>query len=136
MDISLSRFNPVHGSRFATHFPVADDTVACALESVRKHVPNITCNKDYDPVNKNIVWSFDLMVIRLFAGENRILQQIAKVSDYGFSPPVQTPDGVLPPKYHDANGNWDPYAQIDRTMEIPAEEYGATAKIEKSGIYK
>ena len=114
----LSQIRPRPRITVATHFPVADDTVSCALNSVRAHVPNITWSKDYDPVHKNITWSFDLMVIRLFAGENRILQQVAKVSDFGFSPPVQIPDDMLPPKYRDADNKGDPFAQIDLTTQI------------------
>jgi ribonuclease Z len=131
----LSQIQPRPRMTVATHFPVADDTVACALNSVRQYVPDITWNKEYDPVHKNLVWSFDLMVIRLFAGEDRILQQLSNATDFGFSPPVQLPADALPPKYHDENGDWDPYAQIDRHMEIPPEEYELPSNVQESEKY-
>lgn len=116
----LSQINPRPKLTVATHFPVADDTVDCALASVRRHVPDVVWDPTWDPVHKNILWSFDTMVLRLFAGENRILQQRMAVNDFNFSPPTQVPDDLLRPKYHDASGDGDPYAQIDRTLEIQA----------------
>ena len=41
------------------------------------------------PIHKNITWSFDLMVIRVFADKDEILQNRAVVNDYGFSPPTK-----------------------------------------------
>ena len=95
----------------ATHFPVADDTVGSAFDSVRAHCPDIVMGRD-------IVWSFDLMVLRVFP--DRIEQLRADVSDYAFTPPVQMPTGVLPPKYNDGHGNGDPFYQIDTNASIPA----------------
>jgi ribonuclease Z len=94
----------------ATHFPVADDTVASAYDSVRAHCPSIV-------MGTHIVWSFDLMVLRVFP--DRIVQCRATVSDYAFNPPLQLPGGMMIPKYNDGtNGN--PYAQIDISAQIPA----------------
>jgi ribonuclease Z len=96
----------------ATHFPVADDTVACALKSVQEHCPDIELGKD-------IIWSFDLMVLKVT--RNKILQLRGDVSDYGFSPTVNLPSGKAnTPKYHYPNGDGNPYAQIDTSTEIPA----------------
>ena len=73
----------------ATHFPVADDTVGSAFDSVKAHCPDVEMGRD-------IVWSFDLMVLRVFP--DRIVQCRADVSDYAFNPPVQMPTGMIPPK--------------------------------------
>jgi ribonuclease Z len=108
----LSQIEPKPRLTVATHFPVADDTVESAFQSVRNRCPDIQMGKD-------IVWSFDLMVLRVFP--DRIEQRRALVSDYAFNPPVQMPkEGFYPPKYDDGSGKGDPYAQIDRSTEIPA----------------
>ena len=121
----LSQLKPRPRLTVATHFPVADDTVACALKSVREHCPGIRWNKK----NGEITWSFDLMVIRVFAGDParlghhkpRILQQRAVVNDFSIStyPPRVYPDPNWP-KYHTPDGDPDPFAQIDRSTEILA----------------
>lgn len=110
----LSQIDPRPRLTVATHFPVSDDTIACALASINKHCPDIT------DLGQGLTWSFDLMVIRVFP--NKIEQYRAKVLDYGFSPIYQGPASDLQntPKYHDAQANGDPYAQIDRTAEIQA----------------
>ena len=95
----------------ATHFPVADDTVGSAFDSVKAHCPGVEMGKD-------IVWSFDLMVLRVFP--DRIVQCRADVSRYSFNPPVQMPAGMLPPKYNDGAGNGNPFYQIDTNAAIPA----------------
>jgi ribonuclease Z len=132
----LSLINPLPRLTVATHFPVANDTVACAMKSVQEHFPNAvvyqgntapprrTYSKPGNPVR--ITWSFDLMVINV--SKNQIVEQQAVVSDFSFSPwenyPV-LPADMNPPKYW----TWglmagqevsDPYAQIDITTEIPA----------------
>ena len=101
----------------ATHFPVADDTVGSAFDSVKAHCPDVEMGKD-------LVWSFDLMVLRVFP--DRIVQCRADVSDYAFNPPVQMPTGLIPPKYNDGAGNGDPYYQIDTNAAIPAVAGGVT----------
>ncbi len=115
----LSQIIPRPRLTVATHFPVSDDTVACALASVQKHCPDIT------EIGSKLTWSFDLMVIRAFAGNPKpdIEQARAQVLDYGFSPLVQSPPNPANvPKYHDAEGNGDPYAQIDLSTAIFAGE--------------
>ncbi len=108
----LRQINPRPRLTVATHFPVSDDTIECALTSVNKHCPDIT------DIGQGLTWSFDLMVIRVFP--NRIEQYRAEVLDYGFSPIYQGPPSNLlnTPKYHDSQGNGDPYAQIDPTYQI------------------
>jgi ribonuclease Z len=101
----LSQITPAPRLAVATHFPVADDTVASAFSSVQAHCTNIVFGKD-------IVWSFDQMVLRVFPG--RIEQLRAVVSDYAWNPPTQLPtNGMYAPKYCDTNGVGDPFAQID-----------------------
>ncbi|MCX6913115.1 MAG: hypothetical protein NT167_08730, partial [Verrucomicrobia bacterium] len=100
----LSQISPAPRLAVATHFPVADDTVASAFNSVQAHCTNIVFGKD-------IVWSFDQMVLRVFPG--RVEQYRAVVSDYAWNPIVQLPtNGMYAPKYS-TNGVGDPYAQID-----------------------
>ena len=108
----LSQINPRPRLTVATHFPVSDDTVACALNSVQQHCPEVE-------LGKNIVWSFDLMVLKVT--KEKIVQLRGEVSDYGYGPTVNLPPGQPnPPKYHDDNMKGDPYAQIDLSTEIPA----------------
>jgi ribonuclease Z len=94
----------------ATHFPTADDTVACALNSVQAQCPQIT------KVGDKLVWSFDLMVLRVFP--DRVEQRRAVVNDFSFNPPIPFgyPD-IMAPKYHMGDGTSnpggaDPFAQI------------------------
>jgi ribonuclease Z len=114
----LSQINPRPRLTVATHFPVANDTVACALNSVQAHCPDI------QQIGPQLTWSFDLMVLRVT--REQIVQLRADVSDFGFSPVVRMPsDTMNPPKYHDVDGNPDPYAQINRDTEIkPQDEDG------------
>jgi ribonuclease Z len=108
----LSEINKVKPPRLAvaTHFPTADDTVACALNSVQAHCPEIK------KIGDQLVWSFDLMVLRVFP--DRIEQRRAVVNDFSFNPPIPTAhDDILAPKYHLGDdstnpGGADPIAQI------------------------
>lgn len=101
----LSQISPPPKLAVATHFPVADDTVASAFQSVQAHCTNIVFGQD-------IVWSFDQMVLRVFP--DRVVQCRAVVSSYAWNPPVQlSTNAMMTPKYHDANGNGDAYSQID-----------------------
>jgi len=105
----LSQISPLPRLTVATHFPVADDTVNCAFNSVREHIPTI------GNLGEKIVWSFDAMVIRVFAGDPKpaIQQQVASpISDFCFSPLGVTHTDLLPPKYP------NPYAQIDLKTQI------------------
>ena len=118
----LSQIHPRPRLAVATHFPVSDDTVACALESVHKHCPDI--GTDMSQLGAYpLAWSFDLMVIRVFAGNPKpeILRRRAVVLEHGFSPIAQIPvpsEQLNPPKYRTADGQPDPYAQIDSSASI------------------
>ncbi len=120
----LSQLDPRPKLTVATHFPVADDTVASAFQSVTNHCPDVVMGKD-------IVWSFDLMVLRVFPG--RIVQCRAAVSDYSFNPPVQMPGGMLTPKYNDGQGHGNPFAQIDTAAQIPATNENGTVNYRPDG---
>ncbi len=120
----LGQIEPKPRLTVATHFPVADDTVASALTSVQAHCPEVKMGRD-------IVWSFDLMVFRVFP--DRIEQCRADVSRFSFTPPVRLPDGLLTPKYHDGTGSGDPYAQIDITTQIPPTNPDGTENYREDG---
>ena len=110
----------------ATHFPVADDTVNCAFNSVLAHCP------DLGRLGDKLTWSFDNMVISVTA--NKIQQFRAVVPDFGWSPPVDMPAGLNPPKYWTWDSTktkqvGDPLAQIDTTNVIPAEVTDANGNV-------
>jgi ribonuclease Z len=113
----LGQIDPRPRLTVATHFPVADDTVASAFDSVKAHCPDVVMGED-------IAWSMDLMVLRVFP--DRIDQYRADVSRYAFNPPVQLPAGMMPPKYNDGFGKGDPYYQIDTNAAIPAVSGGVS----------
>lgn len=115
----LSQIKPRPRLAVATHFPVANDTVACALKSVKAHCPWVKMDKD----DGNFVWSYDLMVLRVT--KSGIKQLRGDVSRAEFSATVNLPAGTAnPPKYHTADGKGDPYAQIDLSTQILACEDG------------
>jgi ribonuclease Z len=121
----LSQISPRPRLAVATHFPVGDDTVASAFQSVTNHCPEVKMGKD-------IVWSFDLMVLRVFP--DRIEQRRAVVSDYCWNPPTQLPtNGMYAPKYNDGQGHGDPFAQIDRSTQIPATNLNGTVNYRPDG---
>jgi len=70
-------------------------------------------------LGRDLVWSFDLMVLKVT--KERIVQLRGEVSDYGYSPKLNLPPGKSnTPKYNDGNGHGDPYLQIDLSTAIPA----------------
>jgi len=62
------------------------------------------------------------MVIRVFAGDPKppIIEQVMAdpILQFTFSPPAVIYDDRSP-KYRNADGSMNPYAQIDRAAEIP-----------------
>ncbi|HOE62550.1 MAG TPA: MBL fold metallo-hydrolase [Candidatus Sumerlaeota bacterium] len=113
----LSQIYPRPRLTVATHFPTSDDTVACALKSVRAHCPDIRKQGD------KIIWSFDLMVLRVFP--DRILQRRAVVNDFTYNPP--TPNihqDLYPAKYHTNTGSGDAYIQLELQDQILSTEEG------------
>ena len=111
----LSQINPPPRLAVATHFPLSDDTVACAFRSVQVHCPDIK------RIGDRIVWSFDTMVLRVFP--DKIIQCRAVGNDYAFSTPASVSYQrvqMYAPKYHTKTGGWDPWAQLDMSAFIPA----------------
>ncbi len=114
----LSQINPKPRLTVATHFQAADDTVACAKNSILLHWPEMQWGQ-------NFIVSFDLMVLKVT--RTAITQYQAEVPAFGFSPLIAVPNNLKPPKYWtwgvDSNGNQvkvgDPLAQIDRSTQIP-----------------
>jgi len=90
----------------ATHFQAADDTIASALTSVRNHYPT-----------GEVTFAADLMVLNVTKTEIR--QRRAVVSNYAFYPKATLYHPMNMPKYHNTDGTMNPYAQINRTDEIP-----------------
>jgi len=112
----LSQINPRPRLTVACHFPVANDTVDCALKSVKAHCPDITA------VGDKLAWAFDRMVVRVFAGNPKppiIQQMVAPVSDFSFNPTTVSYLNQYPPKYSYPSGDGNPYAQIDLSTFIP-----------------
>ena len=138
----LSQINPPPQLTVATHFPVADDMVECALNSVKQHCDWVVFDKD-NPNNGNFTWSFDLMVIKVFqkGGHAEIERYQAEVSDFTFAAIGTQYDDLNPPKYWkydvDENGDviitGDPYAQIDTSTEIPSCDDGVNCNYREDG---
>jgi ribonuclease Z len=121
----LSTIKPAPRLAVATHFPVADDTVASAFASVQAH-----CTNPPIVFGKDIVWSFDLMVLRVFP--DRIEQYRAEVSDFAWNPQPQLPSGMYPPKYS-TNGVGNPFAQIDLSTQIASTNEDGTIRYRADG---
>lgn len=102
----LGRIDPKPRLSVLAHFPVADDTVECALQSVKNHFPR----SDYPVLGKDIVWATDLMVLRV--KKSGITQLMGQVSDYTFMPSTNIYSPLNPPKYA------TPTTQLDQTTLI------------------
>jgi len=123
----LSRIEPRPRLAVATHFPVADDTVACALKSVKAHCDWIR-QLGNAPLPKGargyVTWSVDLMVLSVTKDE--IKQMRGVVTNFAWPPMPRTSGELAPPKYWkwgvDENGKPvrvpDPRAQIDVSTVI------------------
>ena len=115
----LSLIEPKPRLTVATHFPVSDDTVACAMKSVAEHCGVI---QGRDPKRKEkaarITWSFDCMVITV--SEDQILEQRGVTSDFEWNFVPQPVPGVRNLAKYNKDGVGDPYAQIDESTAIPA----------------
>jgi ribonuclease Z len=108
----LSRINPRPHLAIPVHFPVGDDVVLCAYNSVRKHFPE----GSYPEFGKDILWPIDLMVLKVKKGKNgrppKIEQFMGEVSDYTWGPFQNVYQAMADPKYP------DPTAQLDKTNLI------------------
>lgn len=115
----LSQIVPRPQLTVVSHFPVADDTVKCAMNSVKAHF----LNNEYPILGKDMIFSTDLMVLKITKGKHgnppRIEQMMGRTSDYSFGPPVANFHiKMKPPKYASET------QQIDETNVIqPDDDY-------------
>lgn len=128
----LSQIHPHPRLTVLAHFPVANDTVACALNSVKNHCPWVVWNPD-DPNSSNIIWATDLMVVKVT--KDKIEQFSGVVSDYVYGPNdnMPLPQELATPKYHTKDGDMDPTAQLDLSTLIPQENADGTVNYCKNG---
>ena len=100
----LTQIDPKPRLAVATHFPVADDTVHCAMNSVAQYVPDIGA------LGEKLTFSFDRMLISVNHSSGVIRQRRAATLDLGSSPLVwiDPTKELSPPKYA------DPYMQLER----------------------
>jgi ribonuclease Z len=108
----LSQINPRPQLAVACHFPVEDDIVECAYNSVRKHFPE----GRYPEPGKDILFSTDLMVLKVKKGKDgkppKIEQFMGEVSDYTWGPSQNVYGPMADPKYE------EPTTQLDLTNLI------------------
>jgi ribonuclease Z len=114
----LSQIFPRPRLTVIAHFPATDDTVKCAMKSVQAHFPK---KGGYPEFGKDIIWSTDLMVLRVRKGKKgkppQIEQLMGEVSDYTFSPPLNYYPVKLA-KYS------DPTDQLDtKNLILPDDTY-------------
>lgn len=103
----LSQIDPKPRLAVVAHFPVADDTVKCAMNSVQQHFPA----GGYPVLGKDIIWSTDLMVLRV--KKSGITQLTGQgVSHYTYGAPQNVPASQAAPKYS------SPTAQLDQSTLI------------------
>ena len=91
---------------------IEDDIVECAYNSVRKHF----LKGSYPELGKDIVFSTDLMVLKVKKGKNgkppKIEQFMGEVSDYTWGPSQNVYGPMADPKYP------EPTSQLDLTNLI------------------
>ncbi|MGE5531107.1 MAG: hypothetical protein ACM3VW_03185 [Bacteroidota bacterium] len=110
----LSQIDPRPGLAVGTHFPVEDDIVGCAYNSVRNYFPNGgDVAGSYPEFGKDIIWPADLMVLKVKKGKNgkppKIEQFMGEVSDYTWGPFQNVYGPMADPKYA------GPTSQLDTT---------------------
>ena len=101
----------------ATHFQAQDDTVDLAMQNIAA----------YGIPRERYTFAADFMVLNVTSDKSApIRQRRANVSHYAFAGQgaemIPVADCNVP-KYHDADGASDPYAQIDDTTWIPWSNY-------------
>lgn len=123
----LSQIQPYPRLTIATHFPTADDTVECAMKSLKAHLPTVYQGERPNTPRDTprVTWAMDLMVVTVSKG--RIIEQQGAIDPFGYTAWAQPShgttntcdegvDGWVTPKYHlDApcpGEAGDPYAQI------------------------
>ncbi|MCG6940889.1 MAG: hypothetical protein LJE69_06535 [Thiohalocapsa sp.] len=132
----LSQISPFPGLTVATHFPSADDTVQCAMKSLKEHLPTVYQGERPNPPSNapRVTFAFDLMVLDVSVDDNgkrRIVERRGDIDLFGYQATLIDPpeDEQLTPKYHcpDASGAnaGDPLLQINSTTTLwPCDEDG------------
>jgi ribonuclease Z len=134
----LSQMSPYPGLTVATHFPTADDTVQCAMNSLKAHLPRVYQGERPNPPSDapRVTFAMDLMVITVSFdgnGKRRIREQRGDINPFGYQATPQRlvrVENQLAPKYRcqdqsEANVG-DPLAQINSSTTIwPCDESGA-----------
>lgn len=109
----LNQINPHPKLSVIAHFPVADDTIECAMNSIQAHFPGSI----YPQLNKDILFATDLMVLSVKKEGNTtvITQRVGKVSDYTFGAPMNfyKSSELIPPKYPSPTTQLDLSTLID-----------------------
>jgi ribonuclease Z len=134
----LGQIRPYPGLTVATHFQAADDTIACAMRSLKAHLPKVH-QGEYPSLLKadpRVTFAMDFMVVTvtpLPRGRRRIEEQRGVINPYGYSafphsPPCTRPDGKndpaqwATPKYaccgKTGGDAGDPLAQISLNTAI------------------
>jgi ribonuclease Z len=113
----LSKIEPRPHLTAGVHFPIADDTVECALNSVQKHFPE----GSYPEFGKDIIWPADLMVLKVKKGKGGkppvIEQFMGDVAEYTWAPPANAYGPLADAKYE------TPTSQLDTTnMILPGDD--------------
>ena len=132
----LSQIAPYPGLTVATHFPTADDTVDCAMRSLREHLPRVYQGERPNPPSNapRVTFAFDLMVITVSTdskGRRRILEQRGDIDPYGYQSSLLLPPSaaLLVPKYHCPDpvdgGSGDPLLQLNSATTLwPCDDQG------------
>jgi ribonuclease Z len=111
----LSQIKPAPKLAVATHFQATDDTIDSAMKSIRDHYPK-----------GDVTIAADFMVLNVKS--SGITKRRAVVSDWAWYPVATIHSDVNVPKYHNADGSSNPYAQIDASQAVPATD-PATGKV-------
>lgn len=132
----LGEISPYPGLTVATHFPTADDTVQCAMKSLKEHLPKVYQGERPNPPSDapRVTFAFDLMVITVSSdagGRRRIQEQRGAIDPYGYQATLLNPPNaaLLVPKYHCPDpvdgGSGDPFAQLNSATTLwPCDEQG------------
>ena len=116
----LSQMDPRPRLAVGVHFPVGDDVVECAYNSVRRHFPNGDPAGSYPQFGKDIIWPTDLMVVKVKKGQNgkppKIDQFMGEVLDYTWGLFQNVYGPMADPKYP------EPTSQLDTTNLIEPDD--------------
>jgi ribonuclease Z len=120
----LSQISPYPRLTVATHFPTADDTVQCAMKSLKEHLPKVYQGERPNPTSDapRVTFAFDLMVITV--SPDRILEQRGVIDLFGYQAGLLNPPAAqqATPKYHCSGATGadagDPLQQINSSTTL------------------